>query len=67
MACAAVAARADGVHIEVHSRPERALSDGSQALLPAQYATVMQQIQKIAAVMGQTISTAGGAPCGGQR
>ncbi len=67
MACAAVAARADGVHIEVHSRPERALSDGSQALLPAQYAAVMQQIQKIAAVMGQTISGATGASCGGQR
>ena len=34
MACAAVAAGADGVHIEVHSCPEKALSDGPQALLP---------------------------------
>jgi len=34
MACASVAAGADGVHVEVHSCPEKALSDGPQALLP---------------------------------
>jgi 3-deoxy-D-arabino-heptulosonate 7-phosphate (DAHP) synthase len=34
MAKAAIAAGADGVHIEVHSCPEKALSDGPQALLP---------------------------------
>src|SRR5580765_2153422 len=33
MACASVAADADGVHVEVHSNPEKALSDGPQALL----------------------------------
>jgi 3-deoxy-7-phosphoheptulonate synthase len=55
MAVAAVAAGADGVHIEVHSCPEKALSDGPQALLPEQYAKVMQQIRRVAEVMGAGI------------
>ncbi len=44
MARAAVAAGADGVHIEVHSCPEKALSDGPQALLPKQYAALMEEL-----------------------
>src|SRR5262249_28760465 len=48
MARAAVAAGADGVHIEVHSCPEKALSDGAQALLPNQYQEVMKDLQKLA-------------------
>ena len=52
---AAVAAGADGVHIEVHSCPEKALSDGPQALLPRQFAEVMAMIRKLAEVMGKTI------------
>jgi len=55
MACAAVAAGADGVHIEVHSCPEKALSDGPQALLPNQYADLMDRIRKIAEVVGKTL------------
>jgi 3-deoxy-7-phosphoheptulonate synthase len=55
MACAAVAAGADGVHIEVHSCPEKALSDGPQALLPKQYATLMEQMRRLAEVMGKRI------------
>jgi 3-deoxy-7-phosphoheptulonate synthase len=51
MACAAVAAGADGVHIEVHSCPEKALSDGPQALLPPQYAAVMTRIRALSKVM----------------
>jgi len=54
MACAAVAAGADGVHIEVHSCPEKALSDGPQALLPPRYAEVMDRMRKLAEVMGKT-------------
>ncbi len=54
MACAAVAAGADGVHIEVHSCPEKALSDGPQALLPPRYAEVMQRMRQLAEVMGKT-------------
>ena len=56
MACAAVAAGADGVHIEVHSCPEKALSDGPQALLPPRYAELMQQMKKLAEVLGRRIS-----------
>jgi 3-deoxy-7-phosphoheptulonate synthase len=56
MARAAVAAAADGVHIEVHSCPEKALSDGAQALLPNQYETLMKDLRRLAEVMGKTIS-----------
>src|SRR5262249_35513234 len=55
MARASVAAGADGVHVEVHSCPEKALSDGPQALLPKQYAKLMEEIRQLAAVMGKTI------------
>jgi 3-deoxy-7-phosphoheptulonate synthase len=55
MACAAVAAGADGVHVEVHSCPEKALSDGPQALLPAQYAELMRQMRRLAEVVGRQI------------
>src|SRR6266567_1047817 len=54
MACAAVAAGADGVHIEVHSCPEKALSDGPQALLPNTYAELMQRMRRIAEVVAKT-------------
>jgi 3-deoxy-7-phosphoheptulonate synthase len=54
MACAAVAAGADGVHIEVHSCPEKALSDGPQALLPHRYTEVMVRIRQLAEVMGKS-------------
>lgn len=55
MAMASVAAKADGVHIEVHDCPEKALSDGPQALLPDQYASLMADIRKLAALLGRTI------------
>jgi 3-deoxy-7-phosphoheptulonate synthase len=55
MARAAVAAGADGVHIEVHNCPEKALSDGPQALLPRQYGALMVDLKRLAAVMGQTV------------
>lgn len=53
-ALAGIAAGADGVHIEVHTCPEEALSDGDQALLPAQYAAVAQQIFALAKILGKT-------------
>jgi 3-deoxy-7-phosphoheptulonate synthase len=59
MALASIAAGADGVHIEVHSCPEKALSDGQQALLPAQYADVMRQMQQLAELFGRSIPQAG--------
>src|SRR5205085_8910587 len=53
MAKAAVAAGADGVHVEVHSCPEKALSDGPQALLPRQYSALMSDLRRLAEVMGK--------------
>lgn len=55
-ALAGIAAGADGVHIEVHDCPERAKSDGPQALLPRQYTEVMGQMRKLATLFGKTIS-----------
>jgi 3-deoxy-7-phosphoheptulonate synthase len=54
MARGAVASGADGVHIEVHSCPEKALSDGPQALLPKQYDMLMRDLRRLAEVMGKT-------------
>jgi 3-deoxy-7-phosphoheptulonate synthase len=57
MARAAVAAGADGVHIEVHSCPEKALSDGPQALLPTQFADLMKDIRRLVEVVGKSIAS----------
>lgn len=54
-ALAGVAAGADGVHIEVHNKPEDAMSDGPQALLPNQYAEAASQIKKVAEALGKTV------------
>jgi 3-deoxy-7-phosphoheptulonate synthase len=56
MARAAVAAGADGLMIEVHPDPERALSDGAQSLYPAQFDELMQQIETIAAAIGRELA-----------
>ena len=53
MARAAVAAGADGLMVEVHNDPEKALSDGPQALLPDQFAELMTQVKAIAEVIGR--------------
>ncbi|MEX2175942.1 MAG: 3-deoxy-7-phosphoheptulonate synthase [Pirellulaceae bacterium] len=55
-ALAGIAVGADGVHIEVHDCPEKAKSDGPQALLPQQYAETMIQIRKLAALLGKQVS-----------
>ncbi len=55
MARAAVAAGADGLMIEVHNDPEKALSDGPQALLPEQFSDMMKQVKLIAEVIGRKI------------
>ena len=60
MALAAVAAGADGVHIEVHSCPEKALSDGPQSLLPTQYDSLMTQLRQLADLLGRTIDASEG-------
>jgi 3-deoxy-7-phosphoheptulonate synthase len=53
MARAAVAAGADGLLIEVHPDPDRALSDGAQTLRPDQFSDLMQQIRAVAAAIGR--------------
>jgi 3-deoxy-7-phosphoheptulonate synthase len=60
MSLAAVAAGADGVHIEVHSCPEKAMSDGPQALLPRQFADLVAQMRQVAAVFHKTFPAAHG-------
>jgi 3-deoxy-7-phosphoheptulonate synthase len=55
MARAAVAAGADGLLIEVHPRPEEALSDGAQSLKPERFAALMESLQPIAEAVGRTI------------
>ena len=55
MARAAVAAGADGIVVEVHPNPEQAMSDGPQALLPKTFKLMMQEIKKIAEVVGRSI------------
>ena len=55
MARAAVAAGADGVHVEVHCCPEKALSDGPQALLPEQFDALMKDVRKLAEMYSKRI------------
>jgi 3-deoxy-7-phosphoheptulonate synthase len=55
---AAIAVGADGLIIEVHHDPDRALSDGMQSLYPDQFDALMQQVRQIAAVLGRTIQSA---------
>ena len=55
MGRAAIAAGADGLMIEVHDRPEKALSDGAQSLLPEQFGQLMRDIYVIAPVIGKQL------------
>jgi 3-deoxy-7-phosphoheptulonate synthase len=55
MARAALAAGADGLLIEVHHDPEKALSDGAQSLYPAQFGQLMKELRMIAPAVGRTI------------
>lgn len=52
MALAAVAAGADGLMIEVHNNPAKALCDGAQSLTPAQFVEVARKIQKVREAVG---------------
>jgi 3-deoxy-7-phosphoheptulonate synthase len=55
MSCASVAAGADGLIIEVHNKPEEALSDGPQALTPALFSDLMARIRPIAVAVGRSV------------
>ena len=55
MARAGVAAGADGLLVEVHPRPEKALSDGQQSLTPPEFEGLMRQVRVIAGAVGREI------------
>jgi 3-deoxy-7-phosphoheptulonate synthase len=55
MARAAVAAGADGLLIEVHHDPEKALSDGAQSLYPDQFEQLMKELRMIAPAVGRVV------------
>ncbi len=52
LARAAIAAGADGVMVEVHDCPSKALCDGPQALLPAAFAQMMNELSELAKILG---------------
>ena len=56
MARAAIAAGADGLIVEVHPNPERALSDGAQSLFPEQFERMMREVGAIAEVIGRSVA-----------
>jgi 3-deoxy-7-phosphoheptulonate synthase len=62
MARASMAAGADGLIVEVHPEPERALSDGAQSLDPTQFATMMQELVRVAEAIGRSVTMPVGAP-----
>src|SRR5215468_5890110 len=55
MSRAAVAVGADGLIVEVHNQPDKALSDGMQSLYPEQFDELMVQVRQIAGVVGREI------------
>ena len=55
MSRAAVAVGADGLIVEVHNQPDKALSDGAQSLYPEQFEELMVQVRQIAAVVGRDV------------
>jgi 3-deoxy-7-phosphoheptulonate synthase len=57
MARAAIAAGADGLLIEVHPDPERALSDGAQSLYPDQFEQLMGEVAVIAQAVGRRVES----------
>lgn len=57
MALAAVAAGADGVMVEVHNNPDKALSDGPQSLYPQQFEKLMRDIEALVPVVGKSLET----------
>ncbi|ABZ84481.1 phospho-2-dehydro-3-deoxyheptonate aldolase, putative [Heliomicrobium modesticaldum Ice1] len=54
MSMAAVAAGADGIMVEVHPNPAEALCDGPQSLRPEEFASLMDELRRLAGVMGRT-------------
>jgi 3-deoxy-7-phosphoheptulonate synthase len=55
MARAGIAAGADGLIVEVHPKPEEALSDGVQSLTPERFKDLMRQVEKVAKALDRTL------------
>jgi 3-deoxy-7-phosphoheptulonate synthase len=55
MAKAAIAGGADSIMLEIHPKPEEALSDGPQALLPKTYKAIMQELSAVAEAVGRSL------------
>ncbi len=53
---AAVAVGADGLLVEVHPDPDRALSDGMQSLVPEEFLQLLREVRMIAAVLNRTVN-----------
>ncbi len=60
LAMAAIAAGADGLIVEVHPEPTKALSDGEQSLVPSAFAAMMQQVHAVAVAVGRSMATEAG-------
>lgn len=58
VARAGIAAGADGLIVEVHPRPQEALSDGPQSLTPERFARLVRQVSAVAAAVGRTMAPA---------
>ncbi|MBY0233293.1 MAG: 3-deoxy-7-phosphoheptulonate synthase, partial [Gemmataceae bacterium] len=56
MSLAGLAAGADGLLVEVHPEPDRAMSDGAQSLDFAGFARLMEQLRRLAEPLGRTIN-----------
>jgi 3-deoxy-7-phosphoheptulonate synthase len=56
MSLAAVAAGADGLLVEMHPNPEKAMSDGAQSLYPDQLEKLIAQLRQLAPIVGRTIA-----------
>jgi 3-deoxy-7-phosphoheptulonate synthase len=56
LARAAIAVGADGLMIEVHDHPDRALSDGVQSILPDEFAQLREECAQIAQVLGRKLN-----------
>jgi 3-deoxy-7-phosphoheptulonate synthase len=56
LARAAIAVGADGLMIEVHNQPDRALSDGVQSILPDEFAQLRQECAQIAQVLKRKLN-----------
>jgi 3-deoxy-7-phosphoheptulonate synthase len=61
MARAAIAAGADGLIVEMHPEPERALSDGMQSLYPDQFTELMREVERVALAIDRSIQRVRGA------